>query len=1068
MSRRSSSKSGNDGCLVALFPFLIVGGIILAAFKWVAENIGIVLIAVAIVGAVVGIVFAINSASKSHEAKEVEKQKNLAVVNSPEPHPSLAIIPTSSVFSSKEEEHVNNSFREFLKKNNEVVKAQTHLDYLLNKSAALLALGRADESKQMETDISQARNALSSAQRNNGSTFESKFINVFYRSPEIRSAFSAIASQLPNERLPLIGDFFQSPQIRIVKAGNNSALLFTPAYVMHYADPSQIIKLNQYKDVTISTWIRTEIANGARQPNDEIEHIGYLYETKDGRRDMRYSYENNPSYTFVYRGEATIRCKGITYEQKFGNKSLTEAFEKQFKAYVSLINGKYSNAANLVLSNNADLIQAGSLETFMSQQAAAAKLKEAVEKAEREKAEKLRQEREAEEAARRKKQQEEREAIEREKKRKADFLKSLSIVDGVLTGWYGNEREFTLPEGIVTTIGTAFRWKSGLTSVTLPEGVTAIQANAFHGSTALQRVFIPSTVSSIGKEAFMGCSALSEINLPNGIESITPQMFAKCVSLKSVSIPSSVKRIEHGAFSGCSSLQEVVLLNGVTIIEDDAFENCSSIKKIVFPNSVKRIGHNVFAGCTSLESVDLGNGIKQVPDACFYSLPKLNNVLIAGNVVEIGERAFKNCQRLSLVKRAVANKSAITKGIEFEMLVSGVSVPDSKQLILDSLEKIGKSAFENCFALEEFVFDEGLRTVGDYAFANCRSLKEIDLPKSMASLGNGAFQGCASLTVVKGIENVDWHKKNSFIGTPWIKTQATNGYVIFDGYLEAYIGSEPDVVIPNNVSIVGRNAFDGNAFLTTVCIPMGVTAIEELAFANCRKLKTVQIADSVMRIEDNAFANDSEIIIQCTRGSVASSFRIRNKIAGEYIAKTKSFDPAPETDDRRSKGTRKGGVTDLSEEELRIIMEMRRSKLAQKKAEAARPHVPEQTEYTLSEIDEGKISVALSSDSRKITNNIFNLRFIQSEPAGLAKESAEYETFVIDSNGQIISNVRTIKADKTGSDLTHKVTYSLSSQERFDKTAAYYVVLRYKGAGTSIISKTQYQISIEFASDFDF
>lgn len=104
---------------------------------------------------------------------------------------------------------------------------------------------------------------------------------------------------------------------------------------------------------------------------------------------------NNPSYTFVYRGEATIRCGSITYEQKFTNKSLTEDFEKQFKNYLGIVNGKYKNIISLLLEHNAELEMSGSLDEFIARQAAAEKLRVAAEKAEAEKKEKERKEREA-------------------------------------------------------------------------------------------------------------------------------------------------------------------------------------------------------------------------------------------------------------------------------------------------------------------------------------------------------------------------------------------------------------------------------------------------------------------------------------------------------------------------------------------------------------------------------------------------------------------------------------------------------------------------------------------------
>ena len=1064
MSRKRSS-SGDSGCLVALFPLILVLGIIGTVLEFIAENIGIILIVLAVVGAIIGIVVAINNATKKKEAEEAEKQRNLAIINAPETKPSLTNIPTSSSFANKEEESVNLAFREFLRHNNDVVLANGHLDFLTNKANAFRALGKNEEALQIDSEITQAKTALSAVQSKKSGTFESKFNAMFYRATEIRNAYSTFINKLPNERLPLIGDFFQSPSIKVVKTGTNTALIFTPCYLLSYSGPGQNLRLIQYKDASVSTWITTEILNGTRLPNDEIEHIGYRYETKDGYRDMRYSYSNNPSYTFVYRGEATIRCGSITYEQKFTNKSLTEDFEKQFKNYLGIVNGKYKNIISLLLEHNAELEMSGSLDEFIARQAAAEKLRVAAEKAEAEKKEKERKEREAALAVKRKKEQEERDAAEREKQRKAEFMRNLTIVDGTLTNWYGNERNFVLPEGLASVIGTAFRWKNNLETVSIANGVKTIQANAFYGSSALKKVELPASVSSIGKEAFFGCSSLTDIVLPKAINTITAQMFGKCSSLKTLTIPVGVKKIERGAFSGCSSLTEIVVPEGVTTVEDDAFENCVKLKKVVLPNSITKFGKNVFSGCVSLEHVTLGNGIKRIPEACFNNHQKLIDVAVASDIVEIGDRAFRNCQKLSSLTFIEKDKSSMAKGMDFERMITGATSSNDR-FALDSLERIGKSAFENCFAFKGIELKDGIRTIDEYAFANCRSIKTIILPKTIQTFGTGAFTGCTSLLEVDGAENVRWQKKNCFTGSPWLASQATDGFVIFDDYLEAYTGTDTSVEIPQNVKTIGRSAFDGNAYVTSIQISNGVATIEELAFANCKKLRTVFIPDSVSHIEDNAFSGNTDFLIQCSRGSAASAFRIRNKLPGEYVAKTKP-ENKDKTATKRTRSSVGDGLSGLSEEELRVIMEMRREKIAQKKAEENKPVIPERIEYSFVQFDSERVSLILVSEGRKITNNIFNLKFEQNERAD-EKAPAEYETFVVDAFGQIISDIKTINANKDSSDLTHKVTYSLSAQEKFDKAADYFVILRYKNAGLNILSKTKYQISIDFASDFDF
>lgn len=1065
MSR--NNNSGNSGCLVAF----IIGYIILAIIGGLSNAVGPTA-AWIIIGAVIFIVVLVVKSSKKaaeeenkrqaaaaeqrakEQAAEAERQRNLAIVNATESKPYAPYISSSMSFSNKEEELVNLSFREFTKKNGDVKAAQAHIDYLNKKIPALRALNREGEIAGIQEQISASRAELVNIHARDGRTFDSKWANAFGKVSEIQTAYSAFISRLPNDRMDWIGDFFQSPKIKTIRISDSAAMIFTPLYVLVYSGMGQIIKVIPYKEVSVRADVTTELLDGYSKPGDEIQRISYLHTNSDGSRDMRYSYANNPSYTYVYRGKISIATSSGTAIINLNNKSNTEDYEKQVKAFLNLVSEKYSPAVEKLLAHDESALGPDGIQSIIDKAELAEKKKED-----------QRKERAAAAEAKRKQQQAEREAAEREKQRKAEFMRNLTIVDGTLTNWYGSERNFVLPEGLASVIGTAFRWKNNLETVSIANGVKTIQANAFYGSSALKKVELPASVSSIGKEAFFGCSSLTDIVLPKAINTITAQMFGKCSSLKTLTIPVGVKKIERGAFSGCSSLTEIVVPEGVTTIEDDAFENCVKLKKVVLPNSITKFGKNVFSGCVSLEHVTLGNGIKRIPEACFNNHQKLIDVAVASDIVEIGNRAFRNCQKLSSLTFIEKDKSSMAKGMDFERMITGATSSNDR-FALDSLERIGKSAFENCFAFKGIELKDGIRTIAEYAFANCRLIKTIILPKTIQTFGTGAFAGCTSLLKVDGAENVRWQKKNCFTGSPWLASQATDGFVIFDDYLEAYTGTDSVVELPANVKIIGRSAFDGNPYVSNIRIPDGVTSIEELAFANCKKLKTVFISDSVTHIEDNAFSGDTDFLIQCSRGSAASAFRIRNKLPGEYIAKTKT-EVKDRTTRRKPRSSAVDGLSDLSEEELRVIMEMRREKIAKKKAEEEKPVVPETIEYSLVQYDRNMVSIKLASDGRKITNNIFNLRFVQNEQAG-EKAPTEYETFVVDTYGQIISDIKTICANKEGADLTHKVTYSLSAQEKFDKAAEYFVILRYKNAGLNILSKTQYQISIDFASDFDF
>lgn len=1005
---------------------------------------GMVFLLLVIVGACVGLVFLFEQRKNRQE----EQRRYESMARAPEPAPSLFPISDDSVFSNQEEEWLNREFRTFLRRKNEIIQASAHLEYLESKIKALYFLGRSEEAGQLNESLTQARNALASVQAQRNITFDSKYCSSFYRTPQIKQAYTAFSENLPNERMNPVGDFFQNPQAKVVKLSPTSAWIFTPFYVVVYQGTGKKLQIVTYREFSLSARLTSERQSGRCEAFDEIEHIGYRYETKNGSRDMRYSYANNPSYTYVYRGSITLRRGDVSYEQKFPNKSWTEKFEESWKNFEKLINGRYQPAVEQALDHQEAILLAEHVERYVSEQAEREAQRQEQEKAERMKQEAERKAREEAERVKRqeaeRKAREEAERIKREAERKAQeearFRAQFCVVDGELISWYGSGRTLTIPRGIAPVIGTAFRWKSQLESVALPDDVVRIKAGAFHGSTKLKKLVLPDSVSEIGEGAFEGCQSLEDITLPSSLSCVAESLFKGCTSLKKLVVPAGVKSIQKRAFFGCSALRELVIPEGVETIGDGAFEDCTSLRKLVLPDSLIKIGDRVFEGCSALEEVVLGRGITYIPKGCFAQQTNLLTVTVAPGLTEIGERAFQNCRHF---------RRLLYAGGE-----NGVA-----------LKTIGKSAFENCFALEGIRLPAGLSTLSDFAFANCRAIREVDIPSSVIQFGEGVFEGCRLLSRVTGTDYVRWQKKRSFLGTPWLSMQADHGFVRFGRYLEAYTGTQSVVEIPAGVTEIGPSAFEHNTSVTKVIVPPGVTAIGDRAFANCSQLGIIRLPDSVEQIAEDAFEDDRRLVFQCTRGSAASAFRIRKKIPCEYMTKTREPRRFKPTSPEPVYPPAAGEFAGLSDEEIRVILKMRREKQAVQKAEPTAPAKEDQKDYVLDAFDESKVTLELQDGKRVITNNIFTLRFRQTSPAGKVAAPAEYETFVIDAKGHMISDIQTIAA---GQKEDYKVTCSLTSQEKREKAAPCYVVLRYKGAGNHIVSRTPYQLDIAFASDFDF
>ena len=114
-----------------------------------------------------------------------------------------------------------------------------------------------------------------------------------------------------------------------------------------------------------------------------------------------------------------------------------------------------------------------------------------------------------------------------------------------------------------------------------------------------------------------------------------------------------------------------------------------------------------------------------------------------------------------------------------------------------------------------------------------------------------------------------------------------NDFVIEDGVLKKYKGKDRDVVIPNNVTSIGQDAFNRCYSLKTVMIPDGVTSIGGSAFAYCGKLASVTIPYSVTYIGSDAFFGCDNLTIRGYIGTAAEKYANDNNIP--FIGSKKSI-----------------------------------------------------------------------------------------------------------------------------------------------------------------------------------
>ena len=86
----------------------------------------------------------------------------------------------------------------------------------------------------------------------------------------------------------------------------------------------------------------------------------------------------------------------------------------------------------------------------------------------------------------------------------------------------------------------------------------------------------------------------------------------------------------------------------------------------------------------------------------------------------------------------------------------------------------------------------------------------------------------------------------------------SSDFIIENGILKQYTGSDKGVIIPKGVRVIGIEAFKGKN-IEKVSIPDGVEEIDNKAFEDCISLMEVSLPDGVVNLGFDTFKNCSSL-----------------------------------------------------------------------------------------------------------------------------------------------------------------------------------------------------------------
>lgn len=398
----------------------------------------------------------------------------------------------------------------------------------------------------------------------------------------------------------------------------------------------------------------------------------------------------------------------------------------------------------------------------------------------------------------------------------------------------------------------------GLQTVILPNNEEEIGEHMFTGCSNLKNIEIPSSVQTIRFFAFEGCSSLEALYLPYGITSLEDAVFADCTNLKEINIPASVTTINDWVFENCRSLTSITIPDNVTSIGEFAFNGCSNLKSLYLPANLKTIRGKAFNGCTSLTRI---NAKMKEP-------------------VAIGEDTFTGldydkCELLVPEGSAEAYRQAAVWSNFNNITDITVVVADDAGSLQYVIEKNDKNYKNNITRLKVIgpidIYDiqciremagcwleeNGKKTDGNLQYLDLQEAKLVGSDISINVYTNGYNQGetntveCTAKIEPDGNDFSNLFRKVSKLNTvimPEYLTTTGSGT-----FMDSPLSS---ITLPQNLTSIDDNAFNGCGGLRDISIPSGVTSIGNGAFEGCW-LQHIYLHDGLKSIGNYAFANSA-------------------------------------------------------------------------------------------------------------------------------------------------------------------------------------------------------------------
>lgn len=411
--------------------------------------------------------------------------------------------------------------------------------------------------------------------------------------------------------------------------------------------------------------------------------------------------------------------------------------------------------------------------------------------------------------------------------------------------------------------------------ITLDEGITEVGNYTFYyrNNTTFN---LPSTLETVGAYAFGSCyGGLIRAEELKNLKVVKDYGFSSCTGMTGTLNLSNIETLNSHAFSGCEKIGKLILPDTLTELGNSAFYGLREMKSLQMP-----IGVNLFEGgiasnsaiyvCPNLEEIKLTYGTGQVYNFTETSArwtpwvsSKDNNPIITveEGIKKIGEYTFSGCttakfklpNSLEIIgKYAFNNCKGLSGALNLENIEEigekgFYSCPGITGTIdLTNVETVGASAFCACTGIEKLIIPDTTTTLGANSFMGCSGMKSLQMPIGLdmfngGSVGDSALFNCTGLTEITltpGQGTVFNYNENGAKWTPW-KSSKDNNLTI---------------TLAEGIKTVGSYTFH-NCTNAKFNLPSTLETVNAYAFAECKgEIKASEVS-KLKVIKDRAFYN---------------------------------------------------------------------------------------------------------------------------------------------------------------------------------------------------------------------